>query len=273
MAKGKTEAASPAAMERPALHVGVYGEPHVGKSTFAATFPTPICVGFFDRGGKELAYVKRWRLMYGADLALTTKDVSGTTCQEYHVGKRLIGRIMLFRNANLSETDGVGRLMDYFPRLERDAKAGRWATFVGDSVSYMGYDARKQSEHVDNPHFKHGMKHYGVAVDMVEEILCSLIPNLVCNTVVVMHESKVHVEAEGGLVRSPAVPGKRLTSTNMIAATFPELYRMYAERDEESRKKVRRLQTDTDEWQAGSIIGAPDGCKPAYEALWAGWEK
>ena len=266
------EASNAPPSARPPLHVGLYGEPHVGKSTLAADFPTPICVGFFDRRGKELAYVKAWRKKFGP---LTEKagETAGTRWVEYRTGKRLVGRIMFFTNADVSETDGVGRMQEYWPGLVQRIDAGKWATFVGDSVSFMAYDARKQSQHVDNPSFKHAMKHYGIATDVVEEILCSMIPNLQCNTVTIMHESKVLVEAEGGMVRSPAVPGKRLASTNMVSATFPELWRLYAERDEEG-KKVRRLQTQSDEaWQAGTIIGVPDGCKPKYEALWAGWEK
>lgn len=270
--EAREESSAATTLVRPPLHVGLYGEPHVGKSTFAADFPIPIAVGFFDRRGKELAYVKAWRKKYGP---LTEKagEVGGTRWVEYRAEKRLIGRIFFFTNADVGETDGVGRMQEYWPSLVKRVDEGKWATFVGDSVSFMAYDARKQSQHVDNPSFKHAMKHYGIATDVVEEILCSMIPNLNCNTVTIMHESKVLVEAEGGMVRSPAVPGKRLASTNMVSATFPELWRMYAERDEEG-KKVRRLQTQSDEsWQAGTIIGAPDGGKPRYEALWVGWEK
>ena len=261
---------------RPPVHLGLYGEPHAGKSRVAATFPTPIYVAFFDRRGKELTYVQYWRTVYGILVEKPGVDKRGTPYTDYHAKNRYIGRIAYYTNARVADTDGVGRLMDYFPVLDEEVLKGKWATVIGDSVTFMAYDARKQSQYIDNPRTRSGsdkntLAWYGQATDMVEEVLCSLLPNLTCNTVAIMHESKVMVESEGSLVRSPAVPGKRLASTNMIAATFPELYRLYVERGEDGKKR-RLLQTDSDEkFQAGSVLGAPDPCKPNYKDFWANW--
>jgi hypothetical protein len=264
------------APKRPAVHIGLYGEPHAGKSGFAATLPTPMYVAFFDRRGKELTYLKYWQAKYGVLTVKEGTDKRGTPYMDYFVIDRFIGRIAHYTTARVAETDGVGRLMDYFPVLESEVAKGKWATVIGDSVTFMAYDARKQSQYIDNPTTRSGsdkntLAWYGQSTDMIEEILCSLLPNLTCNTLAIMHESKVYVESEGGMVRSPAVPGKRLASTNMIAATFPELYRIYVERSVDGRKQ-RLLQTDSDEkFQAGSVLGAPDPCKPTYQALWEHW--
>lgn len=43
---------------RPPIHCLVYGDPGSRKSTFAATFPTPLHVFFFDPFGKEMPYLR-----------------------------------------------------------------------------------------------------------------------------------------------------------------------------------------------------------------------
>lgn len=277
---GLTASAVPA---RPPLHLGLYGEPHCGKSHFAATFVGALAAGqavyvaFFDRRGKHLTYEKVWRKLLGPFTIKAGVDKRQTPYMDYLSAGKRFARIAHYATPIVEETDGASRFQSYMPTLESEIAAGKWGVVVVDSVSFMALDARKESEYVTNPASKsgnkqHGMVAYAHSTDVVEEVLCCQLPNLDCNTVAIMHESKVLVEAEGGMVRSPAVPGKRLASTNMIAATFPELYRLYVERAEDG-KKVRRLQTDSDErFQAGSVIGVPDGAKPDYSKLWASWD-
>lgn len=45
--------------ERPFVHFLIYGEPGIGKSTFAAGCPTPIWVAMFDSFGKDVCYLDR----------------------------------------------------------------------------------------------------------------------------------------------------------------------------------------------------------------------
>jgi len=269
---------------RPPLHLGLYGEPHVGKTHFLATFimalqgVEAVYVAFFDRRGKHLTYEKVWRRLLGPFEVKDGVDKRGTPYRDYLWAGKRKARIAFYATPIVQETDGASRFQSYIPVLEQEIGKGIWGVVGIDSVSFMALDARKESQYVTNPKSKsgnqqHGMIAYAHSTDVVEEVLCCQLPNLECNTVAVMHESKTLVEAEGEMVRSPAVPGKRLSSTNMIAATFPELYRIYVERNEEG-KKIRRLQTDSDErFQAGSVIGVPDGSPPRYEALWVAWDK
>ena len=269
---------------RPVLHVGLYGEPHAGKSHFLAEIiyglwketKRPSYVACFDRLGKELTYEKVWRGK-GALTKRTGVDKRGTHTVTYRLGGEVLARLGLYAGAIVEQTDSVARLSEYFPILEQEILQEKWASFALDSLTYYCYDARKQSQYVDNPktsrgNQQHGLQWYGAAADAAEEFICSRICNLRCATFLVMHESKVIVEAEGQLVRSPAVAGKRLQAENRVASTFPELWRMYTGR-EEGKGKWRRLQTESDgEWQAGSIIGMPDGCAPTYENIWVNWD-
>lgn len=283
-AAGATGLIQPA---RPFLHLGAYGEPHVGKSHFVATLllalvgplkDAAMYVAFFDRRGKHLTYEKVWRKLRGSFTTKAGVDPRGTPYTDYFWKGKRGARIAFYSTPVVTETDGAGRYQSYMPLHEREIAKGKWGVTGIDSVSFMALDARKEDQYVLNPvsgrgNKQHGMQHYGHATDVVEEVLCNTLPNFDCNTFAVMHESKQHVEAEGTLVRSPAVPGKRLITTNMIAATFPELYRVYVERNDDG-KKLRRLQTDSDEgFQAGTVIGAPDACRPHYEALWKRWDE
>lgn len=272
-------------LARPQAHVGIYGDAHVGKSRFAATWVdlaiatgSAILIAFFDRRGKHLTYEKYWRARFGEALTTKAGKIGDTPFTSYLVNGQLVARIMFFATQAVEETDGVSRLKEYWEQLEKDIAAGRWIVFVLDSATFMSLDARKEAQYITNPKSKsgkeaHGMQWYGSQTDAFEDMLCCQIPNLNCSTLTIMHESKTHVEAEGIMVRAPFVPGKRLVQSNMIAATFPELYHLSVQRDE-AGKKVRRLQTDSDEaWQAGTVIGAPDGCGATYQAIWKGWEK
>lgn len=269
---------------RPPLHLGLYGEPHAGKTHFLATFILALVgkqamyIAFFDRRGKHLTYEKVWRKLLGPFETKDGVDKRGTPWRDYSWAGVRKARIAFYATPIVEETDGASRFQSYMPVLEQEIAKDVWGVIGIDSVSFMALDARKESQYVTNPSTKagnkqHGMIAYAHSTDVVEEVLCCQLPNLECNTVAVMHESKTLVEAEGEMVRSPAVPGKRLASTNMIAATFPELYRLYVERNDEG-KKIRRLQTDSDErFQAGSVIGVPDGSPPNYAKLWTVWDQ
>lgn len=69
----------PAQKQRLSLHCMVYGDPGVGKSTFAATWPLPMLVLMFDGVGKDTPYQKRGRVVE------EHVDGQGTFVQEIEV--------------------------------------------------------------------------------------------------------------------------------------------------------------------------------------------
>lgn len=176
----------------------------------------------------------------------------------YHDGVLIDGLVQSF-----------GQLVDYLPAFLKEVARGRWGAFLLDSTSFAALMARKWHEHTLNPNAKHAMQWHGGSTDEIEKLLLMQVPSMTCHAAVVCHESKVVVEGseEGEIIRTVFLPGKRLASTQMVAAAFPEMYRLYIARDADGNK-VRRLQTDIDEkWQAGSVIGVPDGVKAEWHRI------
>lgn len=193
-----------------------------------------------------------------------------------------ICRVASYTNPVVDESDGVERLVHYLPVFQKELAKGKWGGFILDSVSFAALAARKLHQYVLNPDTSNPLQWYGGATDIIEELLCSQLPNFACHLGVAYH---VHVrkieESEGGSksMRQPFVPGRRLEETEMTAAAWPELWRLYVKRDGEKRKRF--LQTDcSTSYQAGSCVGMPDELRVprtlpetwVEDNLWAAWK-
>lgn len=198
------------------------------------------------------------------------KDKRGTPYQDVvDPGGKLLIRIGHYKDPIVDKPEGFSRFLDFLPVFLRQVEKGEWASLAFDSMSFAYLSGRKYHQYDLNEDSKDPRQWYGGGVDLLEEILCVQLPALPCNVGVATHVSKTKVEAEGTMVRAPMAPGRLL---NMVAAAWPELYRVYVE--EKEGRKVRRLQTDNDEkWQAGTCIKAPDPCRPRFEDLWVNWPK
>lgn len=197
----------------------------------------------------------------------TKVDKRGTRYEDVRTVEddRLLVRIAHYHDLQVTEPKGFEQglaLVNAFPALQE--KHG-FQSLAFDSVTFASLLARKWHEHDLNKNAKDPRQWYGGAVDLIEELLCIQLPALQCHVGVAMHISKTKIETEGSMVRAPLAPGRLL---NMIAAAWPEVYHLYVERDEDGNR-VRRLQTESDAlWQAGTCIGAPDGCKARWESIW-----
>lgn len=172
-------------------------------------------------------------------------------------GNRIV-RIGHYHDADLSKPVGFGQFMAFLPTFVRGVEKGKWSGLVFDSTSFANLLARKWSEYDLNKSTKNPLQHFGFSTDMIEEMLCIQLPALNCHVVTIMHESiQVVSDGEGGSVRTPFLPGKRLIQTQMVSAAWPEQYRLYPARNDKG-EKVRLLQTETDElWGAGTVLGIP----------------
>jgi hypothetical protein len=141
----------------------------------------------------------------------------------------------------------------------------KFAGYILDSATFATLRGRKLHQYELNPDSDDARQWYGGATDIMEEVLMLQLPAIPAHVGVSMHVEKVKVEMEGIMVRAPFVPG-RLKS--MTAAAYPELYRIYTDRDERGKKR-RWLQTEADErFIAMTQLDLPDPCVPRFKAVW-----
>lgn len=246
---------------RPPLHTLVYGDPGSRKSTFAATFPKPMNVFFFDPIGKETPYLRQ-----GNPTEIYVNDQYGIYSRDVlnDAGELLI-RIEYFGDVNIKKPTGykafLMRMQDFYNELDQ------WATAVVDSVTFMEFSARKYEQYVLNPKAKDQRQWWGGSTNTVEEFLQGSFGAMPINVIVTTHVTADKDEFNGRMVYRPNAPG-RLKSEQGLPAGYSEVYHAYVGRDE-TGKKIWLLQTELDEmFLAGSQIQAPDPSWPDYEALW-----
>lgn len=181
-----------------------------------------------------------------------------------------IARIEYFHDPIVENPRAAARFLDRMSSLPKEVKAGLVKTVCFETVSSSMLTTRKMYQYDLESGARDPRKWYGGSVDVLEEVLMIQFPALQCNVCVGLHVSRQKIEAEGGLLRAPLLPGRLM---DQFASQWPEVYRVYVDRDEKG-EKVRLLQTESDErWEAATQIDAPDPCRPSYRALWKGWDE
>lgn len=253
------------APKRPDLHIAGYGGPGARKSTFFSTMPQPIVVAHFDAVGKDMPY---WKLGKVGELKTDKHD---TNFREItNKDGSVACRIEYYQDPIVDEPKAATAFLERLNRLEKEIERGNCKTFCFETVTSSSLKARKMYQYDIKPGAKDPRKWYGGAVDILEEVLLIQLPGLHCNVCVGLHVSKIKVEAEGTMVRAPLLPGRLMES---FASQWPEIYRVYIDRDKKG-EKTGLLQTASDEkWEATTQIDAPDPCDQTYEALWENWDK
>jgi hypothetical protein len=251
---------------RPDLHIACYGGPGARKSTFFSTMPQPIVVAHFDAIGKDMPF---WRLGKVREVQ-TRKD--GISFREI-VAKdgSLAARIEYYTDLDIENPRAAHAFLERLNKLPKEIDRKECRTFAFETVTSSSLKTRKWYQYDLEPGNKDPRKWYGGAVDILEEVLLIQLPGMHCNVCVGLHESKIRVESEGGMVRAPNLPGRLMES---FASQWPEIYHAYVEFDRKAGEKTWLLQTQSDEkWDAATQIDAPDPCKGNYEKLWANWDR
>lgn len=255
-------------MERDPIHCMVYGDSGGGKSEFASTLPKPLLVLQFDPPDKSGPYLRKGRPQAPAE------GEWGPTRNVWHKDKdETIIRIDYFcdpvapRRVNNQTVNSPTAYPNFLKRMDQvygEIREGKWASLVIDSVTYMEYASRMYEKFVLNPTAKDPRQWYGGSKDALESILMGSVVMLPCNVVVVAHIDEDRDDVHGNMIYNPAAPGKL---SKRMPAGYGELYRQYV-KDEEDGKRVYLLQTArSEEYNAGSQIGAPNPCVPHYKAL------
>lgn len=255
---------------RPPLKVVVYGDAGAGKSTFAATWPTPILVLAFDPIGKDMPYMKR-----GKSQAMGIKVVGSnpTTGAAVTIPMRKVvspkGRLLIqiehYIDSNPREPQAYPKFQARFNDLTEEYDI--WKTVVFDSVTFLELAARKYHQYLLNPNTKNPLQWFGGATDLLEELLMIQVGAMPCNVVIVAHIDEDKDEVNGVFVRNPKAPG-RLGKGKGLPAAMVEVYRAFVGRDERGVSRYM-LQTASDSiYNCATRVDAPNPCAPNFKSLW-----
>lgn len=268
-------------MKRPNVHCLLYGDPGVGKSTMASTFPKPMLVFCFDHMQKEMPYRKggqdgeleEYTIETGkGEISIPYRDVvhpDGLTRIEYYNKTDDIENPTAFSNFRTR----MGVL-----HSEYDT----WNTIVVDSITFMELQARKLEEKVLNPlppgvtlYTKGGggdqRMWFAGATSSLEELLCVRLAGLDMNVVVVAHVDKDKNMISGEIVQVPFAPG-RLSSRSLLSAAFAEQYRLYTQRDGDGGRIYLAQTSNRDGFMAATQLECHDPIIPSYDNLWEIWD-
>lgn len=254
------------------IHCLVYGESGTKKSTFAASFPTPILVFFFDPLGKDAPYLRR-----GMPSGLIPSQFSDFSQQEIYPadptdGDNLLIRLEYFPDPFPQRPVAYPTFLARFAQLQSHLFGVRpiegepaWKTIVFDSATFMELAARKYAQYILDPTSKDPRRWYGASKEQLEETLMIAAGSLNVNVVTLCHVDEDKDEAGGFMVRNPSLPGKLRKSA---ASGYGEFYHSFIQADSNGAP-VHYLQTQGDAlYNAGSQILAPNRCPPEYRALW-----
>lgn len=259
--------------QRPPLHVLIYGDPGAGKSTFAATFPTPMVVKSFDPFGKEEPYRKYHKKKKGVEILSGGVDEWGTPYDQIVDAKgNLLVQIEQYADLDPEHPDAWGRftasMSDFVKHYEQ------WATVVFDSATFAEASARMYQKYFLNPgssFTKHALQWWAGSTDDLERIFMLSAGAMRINVVLICHVSRDKDELLGTFMRMPAAPG-RLGKAQGLPAGYSELYYAFAQRNSEGNREYL-LQTASDGIHfAETHIDAPDPCMPHFQALWENFQ-
>lgn len=255
---------------RPSLKCVVYGDAGAGKSTFAATWPTPILVLAFDPIGKDMPYLKRGKAQAMGKRAIGINPSTGAAVtvpvrKVVSPKGKLLVQIEHYIDSNPREPQAYPKFQARFNELHEEYDI--WKTVVFDSVTFLELAARKYHQYALNPTTKNPLQWFGGATDLLEELLMIQVGAMPCHVVIVCHIDEDKDEVNGVLVRNPKAPG-RLGKGKGLSAAMVEVYRAFVGRDDRGQSQYM-LQTASDSiFNCATRIDAPNPSAPQYKALW-----
>lgn len=245
------------AKPRPPLHILIYGEPHLGKTTFACSLPAPNLIFLFDPVGKDTPYL----------------NIPNTTVQDVQPNQwltpirqvvdaqgNLLYQLEYYHEADPQRPTAYKRFLMRIVRLAEEFNY--WRTVTLDSLTYMEICARLNERYVLNPNAKDGRQWYSGVRETVEETIMVRFGGFPINVCIICHEKIYEDEASKQVIRGVNSVGKL---SNTLSVGFSELYRIKI--DIATQKRMLQTQPDF-QWKASSCIHAPNPCEPNFEALW-----
>lgn len=262
--------------DHPPIHVLDIGDYGAGKSTFAASFPNPKIVLFFDSYGKEMPYIQLAQAKGQAVSEIETWDdgIPRRCIYSKRDPNKILVQIEFYHDDEFIEPNTYKRkagtmMQDVKPtayekflgRMHRfQYEQAAWKTVVLDSVTMMEIAARQWDQFVLNPNAEDARQWYGASKSMLERMLLGRFGQIKQNVVVLAHIDDEKFEFHGKQRRGPLAPGKLRAS---LGSQYTEVYHQYAVDGQFA------LQTRSDNlFACMSAIKAPNPCYPHYRALW-----
>jgi hypothetical protein len=245
-------------------HFLIYGDSGSGKSTSAATFPTPQLVLSFDPYGKEMPY-KKQHLTDGR--RIETVDNAQGIPVEYILTKdnAVVCQIEHYIDTDPRQPDVYSKFMTRMDRFKEEYDDWKDGSLVLDSVTFMELAARKWAQYRLNPSTKEPRQWFASSTDMLEEMLMLRFGSLKMHVVVLAHVDEDKDEVNGEIIRNPSAPGRMRKRS---PAGFSELYRMFVLRDEQGNRLHKWMTRNDGRWNCSTqFASTPDPCEPRYEAL------
>jgi len=267
--------------DRPFIHLLLYGDSGAGKSTGAATFPTPQLVFSFDPVGKELPYLRR----AGSRIDGETDD--GTPYSEIlstKTGESLV-RVEHYIDSDPQQPEAYTRFLLRLAEMDAEMRstyealralgspgaiphqliAPAWKTLVIDSVTFMELAARKLAQYKLNKNAKDPRQWWGASTDTLEEVLMFRFGAVRTNVVVIAHADEDKDDVHGFYLRNPRAPGRLRKS---LPSAYNEFYRAYVRRTDEGDREYLWQTRSDNLWNAATQVGAPEPCVPHFSAIW-----
>ena len=255
---------APAPSVYAAGHTLIYGDSGAGKSTSAATYPTPQLVWMWDPYGKEMPYKKRW-LAEGGQIH-QQEDQFGTPV-EYVLGAdgQLKVQIEHYIDTDPRKPAAYERFLQRVDAFGKDMAAWQHGTLILDSITFCEIASRKWSQYKLNPTTKEPRQWFAASTDMLEEMLMIRFGSMAMRIVVVAHIDEDKDEVNGEIVRNPSAPG-RLRKRN--PAGYSELYRQHVLRDTKGDRLYLWQTRAGGGWNCATQLDTlPDPCHASYEEV------
>ncbi|RLI53210.1 MAG: hypothetical protein DRP09_16255 [Candidatus Thorarchaeota archaeon] len=243
------------------IHVLAYSDTGGGKSTFAATFPKPMLVLFFDPLGKDQPY-----LADASEVGELVDTPFGMMRDVKHAGG--ITRLEYYHDHDPYNPSAYSFFLQRMGLF--DQEKDYWRTVVLDSITFMELTARKYHQYALNPTAKDGRQWYAGSKELLEEMLMMRFAGLKLNVVTLAHVDESKDELHGEIVRNPAAPGKL---SKRLGAAYGEHYRLYTVRGDMGEIKYVMQTTNDGLYAAQTQIKAPNPCYPHYDSIWENYEK
>lgn len=272
----------------------IYGKSGVGKTTSAAGWPWPMLVQLWDAADKAMPYYDRIKLVGGQVYPPLTEPT-----MDYDLSAKGDGSLVIPVRYGLNKKGQVALQVEHYEEADPDhptsyikwqarmvdfiKESTRWGTMVTDSTTQMSICARNREEALHPTYNDPGLWHAG-ATNAMEKAWCQRFAAYKCNRVLLMHIKRIVAQTrkdsppvtskedfDGVMIRMLSAPG-RLAHADGVPSQYSEVYRMHLgpkdDVDEQGRRR-RYFQTQlAGEWNAHSLINAPNECIPEYLALW-----
>lgn len=243
--------------EHPIIHCLVTGPTGYGKTKFAATYPKPMLVQFWDGFGNDMPYLDQGEageLDYYED---------GTPWRDIQTPGGLI-KIEYYHDEDPEDPSAYERYLNSLPYLNPQ----EWATIICDSVSEAVKTARWYEQFALNPNAKGQakMQWWGESADKIERVITGNFKSYQCNTAVIAHLAD-RLPKEDAPFWPLDLPGRLSTG---LPRSFGEVYLMRIVIDENGRRR-RAVQTESDgTYMAKTHLDLPMFIDPHYDNLWRG---